>query len=365
MTNSIIDLITEYSWITQIGFVVFSSIALNYAHYRFNRKVRKSLLSGGHFILNAVVGSIYWPALIFLWLNTAFFVLDNFPIIESNLYAAVHKFLVKVSLISNIVLMGWFFMKFITNFEQLLLQGSVKSKFQDQTTIHAVSKIARVVASLIIVMCAFPIFGMPVSGLLALGGGSALIVGIAAQQVFANYLGGLIIYSDRHFKVGDWVYSPDKNIEGTIESINWRTTSIRTFEKRALYVPNSIFSSITLVNATRMTHWRIREIISLRYQDMHVLEIIAKDIEMMLRKNKEIDNTQTTIACLEKFSTYSLDLVVVAYTKTTDRAEYREILQKLLIEIYRIIKSHGAEIALAPQVVQVNEFSKESNYSSV
>jgi MscS family membrane protein len=357
MIDFINNLFREYSWIPEIGIVVFSSIVLNYTHYRFNRKLRKKLLSGGHFILNAVVESIYWPALLFLWLNTIFFVLDNFPIIEYTLYTAVHKFLTKVRLISNITLMGWFFMKFIKNFEQLLLQGSVKSRFQDQTTIHAVSKISRVLATLIIMMCAFPVFGMPVSGLVALGGGSALILGIAAQQVFANYLGGLIIYSDRHFKVGDWVYSPDKNIEGIIESINWRTTSIRTFEKRALYVPNSIFSSITLVNATRMTHWPIKEVIPLRYQDIESLEPIANDIELMLSKRKEIDNSQTIISCLEKFSPYSIDLLVIANTKITTKTEYRQFLHKLLLEIYKIIKSHGAEIAIPKQVIELNDFS--------
>lgn len=357
MFDDIINLLTENSWIPQIGFVLLLSIVLNYAHYLFNRKARKNLLSGNHFILNAVVESIYLPALIFLWLNTIFFVLNNFPIIESNLYAAIYKFLTKVRLISNTILMGWFFMKFISNFEQLLLQGRLKSKFQDQTTIHAVSKIARVLASLIIIMCAFPIFGMPVSGLVALGGGSALIVGIAAQQVFANYLGGLIIYSDRHFKVGDWVYSPDKNIEGVIESINWRTTSIRTFEKRALYVPNSIFSSITLINATRMTHWPIKEIVPLRYQDIHLLETITKDIKVMLSKRKEIDKAQPILACLEKFSTYSLDIVVIAHTTTSDRNEYREILHKILLEIYSIVKYHEAEIAIPKQVVQLHEIA--------
>ena len=45
-----------------------------------------------------------------------------------------------------------------------------------------------------------------------------------------------MIYTDRPFSVGDWVKSPDKNIEGIVEDIGWRMTKIRTFEKRPLYV---------------------------------------------------------------------------------------------------------------------------------
>ena len=50
-----------------------------------------------------------------------------------------------------------------------------------------------------------------------------------------------MVYMDRPFSIGDWISSPDKDIEGTVEQIGWRSTRIRTFDKRPLYVPNAIF----------------------------------------------------------------------------------------------------------------------------
>ena len=68
-----------------------------------------------------------------------------------------------------------------------------------------------------------------------------------------------MVYLDRPFKVGDWIRSPDKDIEGTVEKIGWRLTTIRTFDKRPLYVPNQVFTNVSVQNPSRMSHRRIYE----------------------------------------------------------------------------------------------------------
>ena len=109
--------------------------------------------------------------------------------------------------------------------------------------------------------------GVSVSGLLAFGGIGGIAVGFAAKDMLANFLGGLSIYLDRPFAVGDWIRSPDRSIEGTVEDIGLRVTRIRTFDQRPLYVPNSTFSSVSLENPSRMTNRRIYETIGVRYED--------------------------------------------------------------------------------------------------
>ena len=72
---------------------------------------------------------------------------------------------------------------------------------------------------------------------------------------------------DRPFTIGDWVRSPDRSIEGTVEDIGWRVTRIRTFDQRPLYVPNAVFSQIAIENPSRMLNRRIYELFGLRYED--------------------------------------------------------------------------------------------------
>ena len=93
----------------------------------------------------------------------------------------------------------------------------------------------------------------------------------------------MVIYLDRPFKVGEWVRSPDKEIEGTVEEIGWRMTRIRTFDQRPLYVPNATFVSISVENPSRMRNRRIKETIGIRYDDADKMREIITDVVAMLR----------------------------------------------------------------------------------
>lgn len=92
-------------------------------------------------------------------------------------------------------------------------------------------------------------FGMSLSGLMAFGGIGGIAIGMAGKDILSNFFSGLMLYFDRPFNIGDWVSSPDRNIEGTVVEIGWRITKIITFDHRPLYIPNSVF--LLLVWKTR------------------------------------------------------------------------------------------------------------------
>ena len=154
-----------------------------------------------------------------------------------------------------------------------------------------------------------------------------------------------MIYLDRPFSVGEWIRSPDKEIEGTVEDIGWRLTRIRTFDKRPLYIPNSVFASISVENPSRMSNRRIYETVGIRYQDISSMDAIVKQVTAMLMAHPEIDTTQTMIVNFNKFSDSSLDFFVYTFTKTTDWIEFHSIKQDVLLQIAEIIEKSGSEIA--------------------
>ena len=162
-----------------------------------------------------------------------------------------------------------------------------------------------------------------------------------------------MIYLDRPFSVGDWIRSPDRQIEGTVESIGWRLTVIRTFDKRPLYVPNSVFANIAVENPSRMTNRRIYETIGIRYADVDKMEAITSDVESMLRQHPDIDTSQTLIVNFVDFAPSSLDFFVYTFTKTTVWVEFHKIKQDVLLKIENIISSHGAEIAFPTSTVHI------------
>lgn len=193
--------------------------------------------------------------------------------------------------------------------------------------------------------------GFQIGGLLALGGVGGLAVGLAAKDLLANFFGGLTIYLDRPFGVGEWIRSPDKSIEGTVEYISWRHTRIRAFNKNPIYVPNAVFTSIVVENPSRMSHRRIKETIGLRYDDLQKIKPIVDDIRQMLQNHPDIDTKQTLIVNFTVFGASSLDILIYTFTKTTNWVTYHSIKQDLLLRISDIITGHNAQIAFPTQTV--------------
>ena len=91
----------------------------------------------------------------------------------------------------------------------------------------------------------------------------------------------------------------EKGIEGVVENIGWRQTTIRKFDKRPVYVPNAIFTTASVENPSRMTHRRIYETMGLRYKDLDQMEAITDEVREMLIEHPEIDERQTLMVHLK------------------------------------------------------------------
>ncbi len=258
--------------------------------------------------------------------------------------------------VAVIAAIAWFAMRLIRTAEANILdRAELLKQPMDRTTADAVAKLLRVAVVITAVMVAMQTLGFSISGVLAFGGVGGLAVGFAAKDLLANFFGGLMIYLDRPFAVGDWIRSPDKEIEGTVEQIGWRLTRIRTFDKRPLYVPNSVFTNISVENPSRMSHRRIKETIGIRYDDAGRMGDVVEAVKSMLREHPEIDHGQTLIVNFDKFAPSSLDFFIYTFTRTTDWVHYHEVKQDVLLKVIAIIEAHGAECAFPTSTLHLAE----------
>ena len=251
-----------------------------------------------------------------------------------------------------ILLVGWLLHRVSTGIEkELLSEHRGPRDSDDRATISAVARLARITVWVLSALMVLQSVGVSVSGLLAFGGIGGIAVGFAAKDMLANFLGGLSIYLDRPFAVGDWIRSPDRSIEGTVEDIGLRVTRIRTFDQRPLYVPNSTFSSVSLENPSRMTNRRIYETIGVRYEDASRVAKIVSDVQTMLTAHEDIAQDRTMIVNFNHMGPSSLDFFVYAFTKTTNWVEYHAIKENVLLQILEIVESNGAEIAFPTHTI--------------
>ena len=245
-----------------------------------------------------------------------------------------------------ILLLAWIAQRALKGAEaELLSEHRGKRQSDDRATIRASLRLIRISVGIVVLLMVLQSLGVSVSGLLAFGGIGGIAVGFAARDLLANFLGGLSIYLDRPFTVGDWIRSPDREIEGTVEDIGWRMTRIRTFDQRPLYIPNSIFSSVAVENPSRMNNRRIYETIGIRYDDVAVMGRIVADIKAMLESHEAIDLSRTLMVNFVACGPSSLDFFIYAFTKTTDWATFHAIKQEVLLQVLSIISAQGAEVA--------------------
>lgn len=291
-----------------------------------------------------------WAA---MWLPINWIILTVGLAMVASVYAEDQNsaLLVYIPLALTLALTGliaWAFLRLIDHAERRFI-----SKGKDETTVNALGKLMKAAVLVITALGIFQTLGFSISGVLAFGGVGGLVVGMAAKDLLANFFGAFVIYLDRPFKVGDWIRSPDRSIEGTVEHIGWRVSIIRTFDKRPLYVPNAIFSSIAVENPSRMSHRRIYETLGIRYADSKSMAAIVTEVKEMLTLHDEIDTTQTMIVNFNGFGTSSMDFFIYTFTKTTNWVHFHEVKQDVLLKVMAIIESHHAEFAFPTQTLHI------------
>ncbi len=146
-------------------------------------------------------------------------------------------------------------------------------------------------------------------------------------------------------------FARSREIEGTVEEVGWRTTRIRTFDRRPLYVPNSNFASLAVENPERMENRRIYETFRVRYEDMPNVKKLIDEVREMLRNHPAIDVTRTLMVNLDTYTEFSVNFFVYTFTKTTDWVEFHEIKEEILLLISDIVHKHGADSAFPTQTL--------------
>ena len=339
------------NWVLQVLVVLFLTLLVNLIQRRVLNRLSARLEKNTAYWDEVVVLALRRPLRVLILVVGLGFALD---IIRSEAEAVIFEAVDPVRTVSIIVILAWFLVRLIKQGEDgIIAQREAVGEPYDRTTLDAIAKLLRVSVTIAATLVALQTLGFSVSGVLAFGGIGGLAVGFAAKDLLANFLGGLTIYLDRPFAVGDWIRSPDRDLEGTVEHIGWRLTRIRTFDKRPLYVPNSTFSTIAVENPSRMHHRRIYETIGIRYEDAGKMAAIVSHVEQMLRSHPEIETQATLMVNFTTFAPSSLDFFIYTFTKTTDWAKYHQVKQDVLLRIIEIVETHNAEIAFPTSTVHL------------
>lgn len=335
------------TYILQVFFVLFVTLVADIVQKKTFKSLAKKAERSRNIWDDALLLSIPRPLSVITWITGITFTSE---IIHKATGVIILEALTPIRNTIIIFSLAWFSVLAVNNSEKSYLSSD---KDTDPTTLDAISKLARISIFITAVLMILQTLGFSISGVLAFGGVGGIAIGFAAKDLLSNFFGGLFVYMDRPFAVGDWIRSPDREIEGTVEKIGWRVTMIRTFDKRPLYIPNAVFSQIAVENPSRMQNRRIKETIGIRYDDAGKMEAITTQVEKMLRDHPEIDTSKTLMVNFNSFAPSSLDFFIYTFTKTTNWVKYHSIKQDIMLKILKIIEENGAETAFPTSTIHL------------
>lgn len=246
----------------------------------------------------------------------------------------------------------WIVVKLIQPFSYLLRQlENIFSVTMVDWLIKAISVVFIFIGAATIL----EIWGIKIGPILAGLGLFGVAVALGAQDLFKNLISGILIIAEKRFNPGDWI-RVDGVVEGTVESIGFRSTLIRRFDKAPVFVPNAELSDKSVINFSSMTHRRIYWKLGVEYRTtIEQLRQIRDHIEQYVMDSDEFAHPPEvpTFIRIDQFSDSSIDIMLYCFTKTTVWGEFLEIKEKLAYKIKEIVEESGSGFAFPSQSVYV------------
>ncbi|HIP80234.1 MAG TPA: mechanosensitive ion channel family protein [Kiloniellaceae bacterium] len=191
------------------------------------------------------------------------------------------------------------------------------------------------------------IWGIEVGPIIAGLGLFGVAVALGAQDLFKNLIAGILVLAEKRFHPGDWI-RVDGVVEGTVETIGFRSTRVRRFDKAPVFVPNAKLSDNAVTNFSAMTHRRIYWKIGVEYRTtVDQLRQIRDGIESYVIGNEAFAQPPevSTFVRIDSFNDSSIDIMLYCFTKTTNWGEWLEIKEQLAYHIKEVVEGAGSGFA--------------------
>ncbi len=128
--------------------------------------------------------------------------------------------------------------------------------------VENISKIAIIIAGLMMVLS---IWKLNITPIIASAGIAGAAVAFAAKDTIANLFGGISVFMDKPFKIGDYIVL-DQGERGEVVAIGVRSTRIRTRDDIQITVPNSIIANTKIINESApIPNYRTRIPVAVAY----------------------------------------------------------------------------------------------------
>jgi potassium-dependent mechanosensitive channel len=218
---------------------------------------------------------------------------------------------------------------------------------------YAVTALARYIITVVGLIIAFGAIGVTWNKVQWLAAAITVGLGFGLQEIFANFVSGLIILFERPIRVGDIVTVG--GLEGQVSRIQMRATTIVDWDRREMIVPNKTFITEQVINWTLsdpMT--RVVFTVGIAYGSdtelaKHLLEKVAKD-------NPLVMSDPPPSALFMGFGDSTLNFVLRVFIAT--RSVWADVMHQMHTDIDQAFRKADIEIAFPQRDLHIRSIKE-------
>ncbi|MDH4071157.1 MAG: mechanosensitive ion channel [Ignavibacteria bacterium] len=183
------------------------------------------------------------------------------------------------------------------------------------------------------------VVGFDVTGLFVVFGFLSVGIGFGLQNITSNWISGVILLFERPIKVGDRVTVGD--LEGDVQEINMRSTTVRSLNNISIIVPNSDFISSTVINWSHSDH-KIRLEVEVGVSYTSDLDTVLRCLKEIAEENEEVLDDPKHDIIFKGFGDSAWNLMLRVWIN--DPKRHPRVRSDINCEIVRKFRANGVEI---------------------
>jgi MscS family membrane protein len=281
--------------------------------------------------------------------------------------------------ITTLLVLAWWIYEII----KFLLYVSLSIRIRRQEKVrkeffNLFLNVTKIIISMVVILIILAKTGIDLTGLITSLGIGGVLIGFTAKDTLTNFFDSIRLVSEQAFHLGDWIETED--VEGFVVEIGLAATRIRTFENALVTIPNTRLANSPIYNwSARLVGRRIKFNLRLRYSyDTYEIGRVVDQIRRMLEEHPGIVNTsrlrslirnkrtletglfniedkygvkRTLLVYLDQIDTYSMNILIYAFSITVNWEEWLKVKQEILKRIIAIIDNSELELAVPTELV--------------
>lgn len=241
---------------------------------------------------------------------------------------------------------AWYFLA-----ELIIASPRFPDKSYDAHLLRLAARLGSTLSAAALLVYGANAVGIPALGLVAGLGIGGLAFALASKPSLENLFGGLALFADRPFRIGDFIHYSANAQGGWIESIGSRSCRIRALDGTLITVPNGDLATMHITNVTARTKHLFLHRIGVRYETSRAqIEWLVAAIRDTMAAHPMVEKAPGfPRVILVGFGDFAITIEARAYVLTASLAEFMDVQQQLLLAILRKVEEAGTGFAFPSQ----------------